>query len=57
MGLKISVHVGSIIEESQSFRTKDGRRHPALGLGEILEKVKVCTWNSGSHFFGSKIQF
>ena len=28
-----------------------------LGLGEILEKMKICTWNSGSHFFGSKIQF
>ena len=22
-----------------------------LGLGEILEKMKICTWNSGSHFF------
>ena len=29
-----------------------------LGLGEILKilkKMKICTWNSGSHSFGSKI--
>ena len=34
---------------------KGGTKLVDKGLGEILEKI--CTWNSGSHFFGSKIQF
>ena len=28
-----------------------------VGLGEILEKMKICTWNSCSNVIGSKIQF
>ena len=27
-----------------------------LGLGEILEKMEFCNWNSASYVFGSKIQ-
>ena len=27
-----------------------------VGLAEILEKMKFCTWNFASYVFGSKIQ-
>ena len=30
--------------------------HLLIGLAEILEKMKFCTWKFASYVFGSKIQ-
>ena len=53
--------LGSEVQKIDTTVTRSYDRFRCLtctvGLGEILEKVKICTWKSGSHFFGSKIQF
>ena len=43
---------GVVVGVDQGLLQHDARRE-----GEIREKMKICTWNSGSHLFGSKIQF
>ena len=45
------------LERHHRFKIVNQHSAPALGLAEILEKMKFCTLNFASYVFGSKIQF